>query len=500
MHVGHVAKTLQDRTELSAQAIAALEALTSRWSILADLALSDLVLWVPTWNEAGMVAVAQIRPASAPTTLLEDVVGAFAPRGRFHYLDQAEALGRATIQREKGDPLSPAGVEAIPMLFDGRIIAVIARHCGGAPRVAGRLERVYLESADSIFSMITSGQDWFAEMAHGLDAGESPRVGDGLVRLGEDGIVNFASPNALSAFRKLGLALDLVDQNFFEIVKRMSVAPQGLSIALTKIARGGTTATADLIGEGATLMLTSHYLHAQGQSGGDEKCTVIVIKDVTELRAHQRELLSKDAIIKEINHRVKNNLQIVASLLRLQGRRSNNVAVKEALAEAQGRIGVIASVHDSLSREGVTVVDFDDLLESLLGLIESESANFSIRLIGSFGVLSSGVATPLAMAVSELLHNAAEHSSATEIVLVAEREMGLLRVSVSDNGTGAVDAEPMPLSEFSHCGLGLTIVSDLVVNELHGSVSIGSNPGGVDAHNGTLVSISIPISRRPAHN
>ncbi|MCH9738846.1 MAG: histidine kinase N-terminal domain-containing protein, partial [Actinomycetia bacterium] len=114
--MGHVAKTLQDRTELSAQAIAALEALTSRWSILADLALSDLVLWVPTWNEAGMVAVAQIRPASAPTTLLEDVVGAFAPRGRFHYLDQAEALGRATIQREKGDPLSPAGVEAIPML------------------------------------------------------------------------------------------------------------------------------------------------------------------------------------------------------------------------------------------------------------------------------------------------------------------------------------------------------------------------------------------------
>ena len=85
-------------------------------------------------------------------------------------------------------------------------------------------------------------------------------------------------------------------------------------------------------------------------------------------------------------------------------------------------------------------------------------------------------------------------------MLVAEREMGLLRVSVSDNGTGAVDAEPMPLSEFSHCGLGLTIVSDLVVNELHGSVSIGSNPGGVDAHNGTLVSISIPISRRPAHN
>ena len=131
--MGQVTKTLRERTELPQEAIAALEILTSNWSLLADFALSDLVLWAPTWNDGGMTAVAQIRPTTAPTTLGQDVVGTFAPKGRFHYLDRAEALGQATIVREILEPLSPVGVEAIPVKWNEQVIAVIARHCSGAP-------------------------------------------------------------------------------------------------------------------------------------------------------------------------------------------------------------------------------------------------------------------------------------------------------------------------------------------------------------------------------
>ncbi|MDE0974610.1 MAG: sensor histidine kinase [Candidatus Nanopelagicales bacterium] len=495
--MGQVAKTLRERTELPQEAIAALEILTSNWSLLADFALSDLVLWAPTWNDGGMTAVAQIRPTTAPTTLGQDVVGTFAPRGRFHYLDRAEALGQATIVREILEPLSPVGVEAIPVKWNEQVIAVIARHCSGAPRVAGRLEQVYLESADSIFAMISRGQAWSSDSVNELGRWELPRAGDGVIRLDETGKVNFASPNAVSSFRKMGLAIDLMEQGFFEITKRMNVAAAGMSQPLIKLSHGGTTGMADLVGDGATLMLASHYLAPSVLPATKDHCTIIIVKDVTDLREHQKELLSKDAIIKEINHRVKNNLQMVTSVLRLQARRAGNPAVTEALGDAQARIEVIAAIHDSLSREGATHVDFDALVGSLLGLIRNDGVKLESIVHGRFGTLNSRVATPLAMAVSELIHNIVEHSGATEILVTAKRDKGHLLTTVSDNGVGIVRSE-VPLTQLANCGLGLTIVSDLVYSELAGQVTIGPVPTREPGKMGTRVMIRIPVARREA--
>lgn len=502
MRVGHVSKTLQERTELPVEAIAVLASLTSNWSLLADFALSDLILWVPTWNEGGMFAVAQIRPATAPTTLAEDVVGSFAPRGRFHYLDQAEVLGRATIKRDSAAPLSPIGVEAIPIKLGEEVIGVIVRHCSEAPRVAGQLEQVYLESADAIFAMIAGGQSWLPKSLDEFDRWEMPQAGDGVLRLDAMGRVNFASPNAVSSFRKMGLAIDLVGQQFSEIVKKMSVAPAGMSAQLVKVARGGATAMADLDGDGATLMLASHFLCPKSTSAGLEtgaRCTVIVIKDVTNVREHQRELLSKDAIIKEINHRVKNNLQMVTSVLRLQSRRASDPGVVEALRDAQSRIGVIAAIHDSLSLGGETSIDFDVLVESLLGLINDDNVELKTAMQGSIGSVNSRIATPMAMAVSELIHNSVKHARGTEIIVRVTRGAGALTVSVSDNGIGAMGSPPtssMPLSEFPNCGLGLTIVSDLVVGELNGQVRIEPTDFVEGVGRGTSVRVTVPLARR----
>ena len=127
---------------------------------------------------------------------------------------------------------------------------------------------------------------------------------------------------------------------------------------------------------------------------------------------------------------------MVTSVLRLQGRRAGNSAVTEALGDAQARIEVIAAIHDSLSREGATHVDFDALVGSLLGLIRHDGVKLESVVHGRFGTLNSRVATPLAMAVSELIHNVVEHSGATEILVTAERDKGHLRAIVSDNGVG----------------------------------------------------------------
>ena len=124
---------------------------------------------------------------------------------------------------------------------------------------------------------------------------------------------------------------------------------------------------------------------------------------------------------------------MVTSVLRLQGRRAGNSAVTEALGDAQARIEVIAAIHDSLSREGATNVDFDALVGSLLGLIRHDGVKLESVVHGSFGTLNSRVATPLAMAVSELIHNVVEHSGATEIEPGQANETGNVGTRVMIN-------------------------------------------------------------------
>ena len=103
----------EERTDLTDDDVAWLTALVAEWSLLADLSMSDLVLWLPTWNAAGLVAAAAVRPTTAPTTVPQDVVGTFLPRGTDPTLDRALSVGSS-------DPT------AYPVSHRGRVIAVVA--------------------------------------------------------------------------------------------------------------------------------------------------------------------------------------------------------------------------------------------------------------------------------------------------------------------------------------------------------------------------------------
>lgn len=473
MPVPSVAKWLEQRTDLSPAGIEYLELLVENWSVLADLAFSDLVLWVPTWNEGGLLAVGQVRAATAPTSISEDLVGVFSPRGRNAQIDRAAAQEVAVVERDPHMPLVPGGIEAYPVRFGGSTIAVLARYPSPSPRVAGQLEQVYLESADLIFSMITHGLPWLPEKQDVVESWDRPRVGDGLIRLDADGIVNYASPNAIGGFRRLGLATALVGQNFRTLVKKLDDSPTGVSRALEKLSTGGKTGFADINGSDAIIMVSSIAMLAPESKAAtvdvetEIVSTLLILKDVTTLRSHQRALMSKDATIKEINHRVKNNLQMVNSVLRLQMRRAQHQETKDALTDAQQRINAIAAIHDVLSRDIVTVVDVDELTDSIISVATFSLAAdgvpaISVKRIGNGGVLPTTIATPLAMSISELLHNALEHAHADNITVEFTRDGPDLICAVIDDGIG-FDAEP---------GLGLSIVSELVTKELQGTFAV----------------------------
>jgi two-component sensor histidine kinase len=323
----------------------------------------------------------------------------------------------------------------------------------------------------------------------------SPRVGDGLLRLGRSGRVTYASPNAQSAYRRLGLAADLIGAELAVITAGLCASDEPLDESLMVVAAGRAPRAAEVDSNGSVVQLRAIPLIV----GGSRTGALILVRDVTELRRRERELMTKDATIREIHHRVKNNLQTVAALLRLQARRLRAPEARAALDEAVRRVGSIAVVHEILSHAPEEIVDFDEVADRvamMAGEVSAPEVRVIPKLSGSFGPLPSSVATPLAMVLTELLQNALQHGfphaahatyAATEqgqLEVIAVREPERLIVTVADSGVGLPDGFDLD----STTSLGLQIVRTLVVGELGGRLRVTPRPCG-----GTEAIVDLPV-------
>jgi two-component sensor histidine kinase len=483
---------VRSHTELDADDVAWLQLLQADWQIIADLSFADLVLWLPDREERGFWAAGQMRPTTGPTAYVDDVIGTFVPVGRRPMIDAAYAEGR--LVRE-GDPEwrddVPVRVETIPVRRAGRVIAVVARNTNLlGVRTPSRLELSYLQSAADLTQMIAHG--YFPAAGQRSDHADTPRVGDGFLRVDAAGRVVYASPNALSVFRRLGLSGDLTGLSLAETTREL-VPPRRRpdEETLSAVLGGRAHRDTEIGTDGVALIVRSIPLRPQGDHIG----ALVLVRDVTDLRRRDRELVTKDATIREIHHRVKNNLQTVAALLRLQARRMDNESARLALEEAVRRVGSIAIVHEILSQAVEEQVDFDEIIDPLGRMVTEVSAVGSrvrVRRTGTFGVLPSESATALAMILTELLQNAVEHGydpDAAEltgqIVLTAQRLVGRLRVTVDDDGRGLPDDFDLDASS----SLGLSIVRTLVESELGGQLELGPRPDGA----GTRAALDVPV-------
>ena len=398
---------VRQHTALSDSDLEWLHLLVSEWQLLSDLSFADLVLWVPTRDGTRYVSVAQMRPNTGPTSYQDDMVGHLVPRGRRPLLDAALDEGR--IVRE-GDPEwreeVPVRVESIPVRREGRVLGVIARNTNLLTvRTPSRLELTYLQSASDLAQMIAAGSFPFPGQQVDMDA--SPRVGDGLIRLDADGVVQYASPNGLSAYHRLGLASDLVGHHLGQTTAELAPSRGPVDEALVKLASGYAPRETEVEGNGGVIQLRAIPLKPKGTRIG----SLVLLRDVTELRRRERELITKDATIREIHHRVKNNLQTVAALLRLQARRMDSVRGREALNEAVRRVGSIAIVHETLSQNLDERVEFDEIADRVIAMVaEISPGKVDCRRTGRFGILDAEVATPLSMVLTEVLQNALEHA------------------------------------------------------------------------------------------
>ena len=479
----------RSRTDLADADIEWLHTLVSDWQLLADLSFADLILWAPARYQGGWLAMAQMRPTTGPTSLQDDIVGTLAGPEDQHLLEQARQQRR--IGRESDPDWTrgiPVRTEVIPVTRAGRVIAVIERCTNlNSARTPSRLELTYLQGADDLARMVAEGTFPFPGEAAILV--RSPRVGDGLLRLGRSGRVTYASPNAESAYRRLGLAADLLGAELAVITVGLRASDEPLDESLMVVAAGRVPRAAEVEGNGSVVQLRAIPLIV----GGTRTGALILVRDVTELRHRERELMTKDATIREIHHRVKNNLQTVAALLRLQARRLQAPEARAALDEAVRRVGSIAVVHETLSHAPEEIVDFDEIADRvamMAGEVSAPEVRVVPKLAGSFGLLSASVATPLAMILTELLQNALQHGfPPTEkdqglLEVIAVRDAERLTVTVADNGVGLPDGFDLDAAP----SLGLQIVRTLVVSELGGRLQLIPRAGG-----GTEAIVNLPV-------
>ena len=477
-------------TDLEPADVDWLQRLLADWQIIADLSFADLILWLPDREGNGYWAAAQMRPTTGPTAYVDDLVGAFVPKGRRPLLDSAHEQQR--VARE-GDPEwrddIPVRVEAIPVRRGDRILGVIARNTNLlGVRTPSRLELSYLQTATDLTQMIANGH--FPFPGQRSDHADSPRVGDGFVRVDAAGKVTYASPNALSVYRRLGLAADLTGLHLAETTRNLVPASRRPDEETLSAVLGGTVPRDTELGSDDTvLILRAIPLRPSGEHLG----ALVLLRDVTDLRRRDRELVTKDATIREIHHRVKNNLQTVAALLRLQARRIDVPEGREALEEAVRRVGSIAIVHETLSQAFDEYVDFDDVADRLRVMVaEMTSRGPAVTSVrrGSFGTLTSEMATPLAMVLTEVLQNAVEHGFGEKaeapgaITVTARRLTGRLHVTVDDDGEGL----PQGFDVAGSTSLGLSIVRTLVESELDGKLDIRTRRTG-----GTRVTLDLPV-------
>jgi two-component sensor histidine kinase len=380
--------------------------------------------------------------------------------------------------------------DAIPVRRAGRIIGAVQRlrpDAAGAGR-GSDLESAYRSSADELAAMIADGRFPFPSTF--VDTETAPRVGDGIIRLDGQGRVSFASPNARSAFHRLGIGDDLHATALADVVRGLAAGAGRADEALAAVSAGRSPRSAELEASGSHIVLRAIPIIARGARTG----ALILVRDVTDLRRSERQMATKDATIREVHHRVKNNLQTVAALLRLQARRMPSADGRAALEEAERRVGSIAVVHETLARTPDDVVAFDDIVDRLVAMVvdvagDADGATvIRARRAGAFGILPAEIATPLAMAVTEVLQNAVEHGLAGrdgELTVAASTASDRLRVEVSDDGRGL----PVGFDAHSDGGLGLQIVRTLVEGELAGRLDLQRRRRG-----GTRVVVEVPLA------
>ncbi|NTU72144.1 MAG: hypothetical protein HGB10_10050 [Coriobacteriia bacterium] len=336
---------------------------------------------------------------------------------------------------------------------------------------SGAMENAFMDVAEELLDSLADGP--LVDVRTGEPFSTLRTAGDGVMRVNASGQVAYASPNAVNIMRLAGV------ENSLPGSQASSLPGGGFGISPVM----GTRDAVDVETEVAERVLGYRSI---GLPAG----ALVLVEDRTEARRRDAEIKVKEATIREVHHRVKNNLQTIASLLRIQARRSGTDEARRALAEATERVSSMAVVHDLLAGSDEELVDFAAAARTVTDLVRrglvGEGSGITVAVEGSTGEVDAHTATSLALAVAELVHNALEHGMADReqgrVDVGMRRVPGELVLTVRDDGVGL----PEGFDAVSSANLGLAIVRTVVEDDLRGTLTF---TGG----RGTTVTVRVPL-------
>jgi two-component sensor histidine kinase len=454
-----------------------IEDLARNLQFVADVTQSDMFIDCPTADKNAALVVAQAHPSTFPSLYRTTVVGQLAyarnePAVLYTLVSGYPVMGWRGISQEQ----IAIQQNVVPIRSrQGKVIgALIMEH-----DISEKIEQE--QKVERLKVTTEQLSQTLLEVA--MSEGGMPAImHEGIVLLDDRQLVTYTNPRALDMLRSIGNP-DTVE-----------------GLTLSELFGGRLTLDESSSHSGMfekELQFGSLAFVIKGISVIRDQKTVgvlLLLRDVSDLMEKDKQLTLQSAVIKEIHHRVKNNLQTVSSLLRLQMRRTRLPEVEQVYRDSINRINSIAVIHEMLAFEGTDSIPFRDVVDRIVKNVIASTARpeqqLQAQLIGDPVDLPSDKATTMALIVNELIQNAVIHGfegcMQGKITIEFHRSPAALRVTVTDNGKG-FDPEAMR-TDGAHNRLGLKIVEMLVGDNLNGQLTIHSNESG------SSLSIEFPLA------
>ncbi|MCK5826253.1 MAG: histidine kinase N-terminal domain-containing protein [Desulfuromusa sp.] len=470
----------QQHSDLGEADIQQIQKFASCLGSIAELTDSDVFIDCRTKDPDQAIVVAQDRSSSGKSLYFGSVVGKFAHRSKEPAVIRTLEIGMPTMdmhgvtQEDKNvrQSVSPIKNSA------GDVIAVLIAEKDVTKSV----------KAEEKLSILTQTTEQLITRGTRPQSGDNSLpyyVTDGILMFNRSGICAYANPVAEKIYKNLGYLEPLEGLSF------SNMTFHGMEFA--EILDKKQIILNDL--EVGRYVFHVKYTYVKNKNE-DFTGVVMLINDVTDMKKQERELVLKTVAISEIHHRVKNNLQTIASLLKLQARRIDDPLAKNAFNESINQVLSIAATHEILAEEGRDDVDIMVMLKKIKsntlrsGLLDHKA--ITINLKGDTFLCESDMATSIALVVNEVTQNCLKYAFPARDSGTIEIEIyngtAYSNISIIDDGVG------YDVKEKSAEKLGLMIVRRIITEKLRGNLTMESGPGG------TKVLFDFPLSSQPGES
>ena len=480
------------QTKEEAQFLADIE---TQLGVVADISRADILLYGPLVSGKTRV-MKHVHPHSVAPAHLKNYSGAEVTRRQMPVVVKALQSGR----RRSGSQ---------GMFGDGARVFIEARPIfapGGAKRVIGaisiatslfererlrRRSRVFQKTLRQLQAMLTGGRLKNTEVLSPFGEHE------GLIMVDRAGYIRYASGIATNLYRKLGYVDDLENRQLDSLETHDDKLARQAMTTLACVEREDRDGGHDWMRKAIpilskpTLKSRLWYMFKKLERPEELDGVLIVLRDITEERRQEKEIRVKNAMIQEIHHRVKNNLQTIAALLRIQARRISGKEAETALKDAINRILSVAVIHEFLSDHEAWAINMKEVSQRIItqlqqGIISPEvKIDFSLQ--GPSIWLPARQATACALVINELLQNAVEHGfgqrAQGSVAMTLNDEGDHVVITINDDGRGL----PADFNLSASTSLGLQIARTLVTEDLQGALNLVDQDNG-----GTMAKISFP--------